>query len=58
MTNSNVVFVDDIAKMFRISPGTLQRKKWRDKTGIPLRKIGKKLCGLDKDLEKWFKEQE
>ena len=50
-----VLFVPDVAKLFKVSPTTIRRKKWREKTGIPLHKIGKQLCGSKEDIEKWFK---
>ena len=51
-----ILFVDDIARLFRISPNTIRRKKWREKAGIPLRKVGKRLSGTKSEIAKWFKE--
>lgn len=56
MPNENVIlFAEDVAKIFGISVNTLRRKKWREKVGIPLRKVGKRLCGLKSEIENWFK---
>lgn len=55
MADDSILFVVDIAKLFRISPNTLRRKKWRQKSGIPLRKVGRQLCGLRPEIERWFK---
>lgn len=55
MADDSILFVADIAKLFRISPNTLRRKKWRQKSGIPLRKVGRQLCGLRPEIERWFK---
>lgn len=55
MVEDNIIFISDISKLFRISPNTLRRKKWRKKTGIPLRKVGKQLCGSRSEIEKWFR---
>jgi len=55
MGEGDILFSEDITRLFRISPNTLRRKKWREKTGIPLHKVGKRLCGLKSEIEKWFK---
>lgn len=55
MTEQDMLFVRDISKMFHISENTIRRKKWREKTGIPLRKVGKQLCGVKSEIEKWFR---
>jgi len=55
VVQSEVLFVPDIARLFRVSPNTIQRKKWREETGIPLHKIGKRLCGFKQEIEKWAK---
>ena len=54
MIDSEILFVDDISKMFRISSNTLRRKEWRKKSGIPLKKVGKKLCGAKTEIDRWF----
>jgi len=51
----DILFVDDIVKLFHISANTIRRRSWRQKTGIPLRKVGRQLCGLRSDVEKWFR---
>jgi len=55
MEEKDILFIKDIAKLLDVSPNTLRRKRWRDKTGIPLHKVGKKLCCLRGELEKWLK---
>ncbi|NQU73482.1 MAG: excisionase [Candidatus Omnitrophica bacterium] len=55
MVEGEVLFVEDIAQLFHISKNTIRRKTWREKSGIPLRKVGKHLCGLRPEIEKWFK---
>jgi hypothetical protein len=55
MTEGEVLFLEDISRIFRISLNTLQRKKWREQNGIPLHKIGKKLCGFKNEIERWAK---
>ena len=55
MTEGDILFVNDISKLFSISQNTIQRKKWREQAGIPLHKIGKKLCGFRHEIERWAK---
>ncbi len=55
MTKGEILFVEDISQLFGLSSNTIQRKKWREATGIPLHKIGKKLCGFKQEVEKWAK---
>lgn len=55
MGEGDILFIEDISRLFHIAPNTLRRKKWRQKSGIPLRKVGNKLCGLKFELEKWFR---
>jgi hypothetical protein len=57
MVEEGLLFLDDISRIFRISKNTLQRKKWREQKGIPLHKIGKKLCGFKNEIERWAKSQ-
>ena len=55
MREEDILFVDDIARLFSLSQNTIQRKKWREQAGIPLHKIGKKLCGFKNEIEIWAK---
>ncbi|MCK4860051.1 MAG: transcriptional regulator [Candidatus Omnitrophica bacterium] len=55
MTEADILFVDDISRLFSISQNTIQRRKWREQTGMPLHKIGKKLCGFKREIEEWAK---
>ncbi len=55
MLESEILFVEDISRLFSISQNTIQRKKWRKQTGMPLHKIGKKLCGFKREIEEWAK---
>lgn len=55
MVEDSILFVPDIARMFKVSENTIRRRKWRERSGIPLRKVGKQLCGARSDIERWFK---
>lgn len=55
MTEKDILFVGDISRLFCISRNTIHRKKWREQVGIPLHKIGKKLCGFRFEIETWAK---
>lgn len=55
MVEGEFLFISDIAKLFKISPNTLRRRSWRQRNGIPLKKIGRQLCGAKGDIDRWFK---
>ncbi|MFH1656034.1 MAG: hypothetical protein ABH954_05445 [Candidatus Omnitrophota bacterium] len=55
MTKEDILFVGDISRLFCISSNTIQRKRWREESGIPLHKVGKKLCGFKHEIERWAK---
>jgi transposase-like protein len=55
MIREEILFVEDISRLFGVSANTIHRKRWREETGIPLHKIGKKLCGFKQEVEKWAK---
>ncbi len=54
MTKTDVLRVEDIADILGISKNTIQRKDWREKTGCPLEKKGKRLYALATKFEKWI----
>lgn len=55
MAEGEILFVEDIARLFHISANTVRRRGWRQRNGIPLRRVGKKLCGLKTEIDRWFK---
>jgi len=55
MKDESMLFTEDIAKIFHVSANTIRRKRWREKSGIPLHKVGKQLCGSRSEIEKWFR---
>lgn len=55
MTKQDIVWVEEIASMIGVTKNTIQRKKWRDKTGCPIRKKGKKLYCIRTELDSWLK---
>lgn len=55
MAEGEILFVEDIARLFHVSADTVRRREWRQKNGIPLRKVGKHLCGLKTEIDRWFK---
>jgi len=46
MTKQDILNVEEIAEILGVSRNTIQRKSWRDRTGCPVRKIGKRLYAL------------
>ena len=55
MTKQDVLTVEEISNILGISRNTIQRKNWREKTGCPLRKIGRRLYALASEFNKWLK---
>jgi len=55
MTRQDVLTVDEVSNILGISKNTIQRKAWREKTGCPLRKVGKRLYTLAGEFHKWLK---
>ena len=55
MTQQDIMTVEQIADVLRISKNTIQRKSWREKTGCPLRKKGKRLYAMVEEFNNWFK---
>lgn len=53
----DIMFSKDIAKMFGCSENTLRRREFRKKLGIPIKKVGKRLCCSRSELEKWFEKR-
>lgn len=55
MTRQDILTVEQISELLGISRNTIQRRCWREKTGCPLRKIGKRLYVLAVEFNKWMK---
>ena len=55
MDEPGFLFIPDISKLLKISANTLRRRSWRQKTGIPLRKVGKQLCSTRVEIDRWYK---
>ncbi|MBU3933472.1 MAG: helix-turn-helix domain-containing protein [Candidatus Omnitrophica bacterium] len=55
MTREDILTVEQISEILGISRNTIQRRLWRERTGCPLRKIGKRLYALAAEFYKWMK---
>lgn len=55
MSPHDILTVEQIAELLHISKNTVQRKSWREKTGCPLRKIGKRLYVVAHEFTAWMK---
>jgi len=55
MTRQDILTVEQVAEILGVSRNTIQRQSWREKTGCPLRKIGKRLYVLNVEFSKWMK---
>jgi len=56
MTAQDVLTVEQVARILQVNKNTIQRKNWREKTGCPLRKKGKRLYTIVKEFNDWMKE--
>ncbi len=55
MTAQDVLTVERVSEILGISRNTIQRRSWRESTGCPLRKKGKRLYSLVKEFNDWLK---
>ena len=55
MTKQDVLYIEDMSNILRVSLNTIQRKSWREKTGCPIRKKGKRLFSLMTEFQSWMK---
>ncbi len=55
MTQQDVLTVERVSEILGISRNTIQRRNWRERTGCPLRKKGKRLYSLVKEFNEWLK---
>lgn len=55
MTRQDILTVEEISDILEISRNTIQRRNWRERTGCPVRKIGKRLYALAGEFYKWMK---
>lgn len=55
MTKQDVLTVEQVSDILSVSRNTVQRKSWRERTGCPFRKIGKRLYVLNNEFQKWLK---
>ena len=55
MTQYDVLTVERVSEILGISRNTIQRRDWREKTGCPLRKKGKRLYSMTKEFSDWLK---
>jgi len=57
MTSADVLMVEDIAQILRISPNTIHSRRWQVKSGCPLYKRGKRLYAIAAEFWKWFRSE-
>lgn len=55
MTREDILTVEQISEILEISRNTIQRRNWRERTGCPLRKVGKRLYAFATEFYKWMK---
>lgn len=55
MMDNEMLLCEDIARLLHISANTVRRREWRMRTGIPMRRIGKRLYAMRSEVEKWIR---
>jgi len=47
--------VEQLGQAFNLAPNTIHNRKWQERTGCPLIKIGKRLYAFVEEFWVWFK---
>ncbi len=55
MTSADILMVEDIAQILRISQNTIHSRRWQEKSGCPLFKKGKRLYAIATEFWRWFR---
>lgn len=55
MDGSEVLMVEDVARILNIAKNTIHNRRWQEKSGCPLFKRGKRRYALAPEFWKWFK---
>lgn len=56
MTRQDVLTVEQVSEILGVSKNTVHRRCWREKTGCPLRKKGKRLYAVVTEFWSWMKQ--
>jgi len=48
--------VEEMSNILHISKNTIQSRRWKDKSGCPLIKKGKRIYSINSRFWDWFKE--
>ncbi|MEW6008172.1 MAG: hypothetical protein AB1629_00870 [Candidatus Omnitrophota bacterium] len=54
MLEKDVLMVKDIAQILGIEENTIHSRRWQEKSGCPLIKIGKRLYSVNNEFRRWF----
>ncbi len=54
MLGKEVLKVEDIAQILGIEENTIHSRRWQEKSGCPLIKIGKRLYAIASEFWRWF----
>jgi hypothetical protein len=55
MEKEEVLTVEQIAEILRITRNTVQSTRWKQRSRCPLLKRGKRLYAISADFWKWFR---
>lgn len=54
MFEKDVLMVEDIAEILGIDRNTIHSRRWQQKSGCPLIKIGKRLYSVNNEFRRWL----
>ena len=54
-TSKEILSVEDVARILHLKPNTIHSKRWKERSGCPLVKHGKRLLVNTADFWRWFR---
>lgn len=55
MTKDDLMVIEDIAPILHLEKATIRGNKWKQRTGCPLFRQGKRLFAYRAEFDKWYK---
>jgi len=57
MTREDIYTAQEVADILGIAVATLYDKRWREQSGCPLFRQGKRLFAIKKDFDEWYQKR-
>lgn len=55
--NLKTLTIEQMSDILMVKPNTMRSKKWQMKTGVPLKKVGKRCFSLESEFNDWLADQ-